>query len=293
LEAETIEEAGQGLPGAIPVIPDHELVRCIGRGAYGEVWMARNAIGMYHAVKIAYRREFKDAEPYEREFKGIQKFMPVSLNHPGLIHVLHVGRDEHRGCFYYIMELGDDQTSGQNFDPARYLPRDLGKELKAHGRFSVAQCLDWFMPLADALNYLHQQRLIHRDIKPANIIFVNGIPKIADIGLVTQASGPGEASYVGTEGYIPAEGVGTPQGDIYALGKVIYEASTGEDRRAYPSPPGDIADESEMKQVFQLMEIVHKACHHKLQARYDSMETLRVDLSRLQSKLKRERRPGS
>ena len=57
--------------------------------------------------------------------------------------------------------------------------------------------------------------LIHRDIKPSNIIFVNGIPKLADIGLVAEQS---EAkSFVGTEGFIPPEGPGTPRADIYSL----------------------------------------------------------------------------
>ena len=56
---------------ALPQIPDHELIRCIGRGGYGEVWLARNIMGTYRAVKIVYRRTFKDAHPFEREFNGI------------------------------------------------------------------------------------------------------------------------------------------------------------------------------------------------------------------------------
>ena len=56
----------------------------------------------------------------------------------------------------------------------------------------------------------------------SNIIFVSGQPKLADIGLVT---GIDEAkSFVGTAGYIPPEGPGRPEADIYSLGKVLYEA---------------------------------------------------------------------
>src|SRR3989442_13431549 len=63
-------------PGAepLPAIPDHQLLRCIGRGSYGEVWLARNVMGTYRAVKIVYRKNFDNDRPYEREFDGIQKF---------------------------------------------------------------------------------------------------------------------------------------------------------------------------------------------------------------------------
>jgi hypothetical protein len=67
-----------GAPTSPPHIPDHELIRRIGGGSYGEVWLARNVMGSYRAVKVVYRRTFKNDLPYEREFKGIQKFEPIS-----------------------------------------------------------------------------------------------------------------------------------------------------------------------------------------------------------------------
>ena len=72
-------------PEALPQIPDHTLVRRIGRGAYGEVWLARDIIGTYHAAKIVYRDHFDHIEPFEREFNGIKKFTPVSRLHAGLV----------------------------------------------------------------------------------------------------------------------------------------------------------------------------------------------------------------
>ena len=97
--------------GGPPDIPDHELLRCIGRGAYGEVWLARNVMGTYRAVKVVYRRTFEHDRPYEREFTGIRRFEPVSRKHHSQVDILHVGRDNERGYFYYVMELADDASA--------------------------------------------------------------------------------------------------------------------------------------------------------------------------------------
>jgi hypothetical protein len=72
------------------------------------VWLARNVLGDYRAVKVIYRRAFEHDRPFEREFEGIQKFEPVSRAHPSQLNVLHVGRNAAAGCFYCVMELADD-----------------------------------------------------------------------------------------------------------------------------------------------------------------------------------------
>src|SRR5205814_10447871 len=77
--------------GAPPQIPDHELLRRVGEGAYGEVWLAKNVMGTFRAVKIVYRRRFSDDRPYEREFAGIKKFEPISRAHGSQVDVLDVG----------------------------------------------------------------------------------------------------------------------------------------------------------------------------------------------------------
>src|SRR5262245_46451631 len=97
----------QNVSEAPPPIPDHELTRRIGQGAYGEVWLARNALGTWRAVKIVYRNHFKNERPYEREFAGIRRFEPISRANEGFVDILQVGRDEAGGWFYYVMELAD------------------------------------------------------------------------------------------------------------------------------------------------------------------------------------------
>src|SRR6266487_7203760 len=75
--------AGHHFAGAEPpVVPDYELIRRIGGGAYGDVWLARSTTGVLRAVKIVWRHTFEDERPFQREFEGIQHFKRLSREHP-------------------------------------------------------------------------------------------------------------------------------------------------------------------------------------------------------------------
>src|SRR5262249_22108588 len=136
------------------------------------------------------------------------------------------------------------------------------------------------LSLATALQHLHEQGLVHRDIKPSNVIFVKDVAKLGDIGLVTDAGDT--RSIVGTEGYLPPEGPGTPQADLYSLGKVLYEMSTGLDRRRFAELPDDLRDWSDRSAVFEFNPIVLRACAKDPADRYQTAEQLRADLALLQ-----------
>lgn len=269
---------------ASPVsVPDHTLLRCIGRGAYGEVWLARDAIGSFHAVKLVFRKSFTSDTPFEREFSGMQKYTPISRNHPGWVHVLHVGRNEAQGCFYYVMEAGDDEVTGQEINPDAYHPRSLATEIQSRRRLPTKECLEIGISLADALDYLHGQLLVHRDIKPSNVIFVHGQPKFTDVGLVTEVRNRDRnPSLLGTEGYMAPEGPGTAAADIYSLGKLLYEASTGRDRLAFPELPESMAEGAEPELQHALIAIIRKACERDPALRHSSAAELRDELISLQ-----------
>ena len=255
-------------------IPDHELIRRIGTGSYGEVWLARNVMGTYRAVKIVQRNNFQSDRPYAREFAGIQKFEPFSRSQENQVNILHIGREE--DCFFYVMELADDQATGPVLDPQHYTPRTLKSELDKRGRLPFETCLEIALSLTAALAHLHKHGLIHRDVKPSNVIYVNGITKLADIGLVTDSDAT--MSFVGTEGFIPPEGPGTPQGDIYSLGKLLYELSTGKNRQDYPEPPTLLGEFLDREQILELGEIIKKACASKPGDRYPSAQAMQTDL---------------
>ena len=272
---------GNGEP---PSVPDHTLVRCIGEGAYGQVWLASDIIGTFQAVKIVYRTAFANAAPFDREFRGIQQFTPISRSHAGFVHILHVGRNEPGGYFYYIMELGDDESQGQTIVPETYSAKTLANVIRKRGKVPVGECVDLALQLTSALDFLHQHRLIHRDIKPSNIIFVNGSPKFADVGLVTEIeSKPRSVTYLGTEGYIAPEGPGTPAADVFSLGKVLYEASMGKDRLQYPDLPTTVFENADPA-LLKLNDIILKACERDPQARYQSAAEMHQDLAALQPK---------
>lgn len=277
-----------GLPPPRRVrVPDHELLRCVGRGSYGEVWLARGVVGVMRAIKVVHRDRFADALPYEREFLGILRVEALSRAEVGLVDILHVGRHEPEGYFYYVMELADDASvegsAAISSAPAiaHYEPRTLARELKHRGPLPVAECVQVGLTIGGALRALHQRGLAHRDLKPSNILFVDGVPKLGDIGLATEAHQTG--SRVGTEGYIPPEGPGTPQADLFGLGKVLYVAMSGQDPLTFPCLPAALFEGSSRRQLAELNEVVLKACAPDPHRRYPSAEEMQADLALLES----------
>lgn len=170
--------------GQPPTIPDFELVRRIGRGSYGEVWLARGVTGLWRAVKIVRRAHFADAAPFEREFRSLREFAALAVGESGRLALLHVGRDDSAGFFYSVMELADDAAGSAPLDPDRYVPLTLAELHRRRGRLPADEAIRLGTDLARALAALHASGLVHRDIKPSNIVLVDGRPKLADIGLV-------------------------------------------------------------------------------------------------------------
>jgi serine/threonine protein kinase/formylglycine-generating enzyme required for sulfatase activity len=260
------------------VIPDYTLLKRIGSGAYGEVWLAQSVTGALRAVKIVWREDFELTKTFHREFEGIQQFEPISRGHPCLVHILHVGWNEHRGFYYYVMELADDAERGAQIDDlAAYTARTVSSDMKAQGRLDLHFCREAGMYLADALGYMHDHGLTHRDIKPSNIIFVGGMCKLADIGLVAAS---GERTFVGTEGFVPPEGPGTPQADLYSLGKVLYEMSSGNDRMEFPEVPASLRDD-EWDFWLDLNRVICRACAPDLKERYANAGQMMLALQSL------------
>ena len=205
------------------------LLQKCGEGAYGEVWLAMDAIGANVALKI-----IKNGGRYsERELAGLKNYK--DCNHPNLLKIRYVEiSDEQIIC---IMDAADDLNKGVG----EYQPDTLANRLRKYGRLDGKEITDMLDGLLSGLEELHKNGLVHRDIKPDNILWVNGRATLADVGLIAFE---GAGSLVGTPGFLsPRVLEGNPaeaSDDFYALGKVIYCALTGLAVTEYPSIPVDM-----------------------------------------------------
>jgi eukaryotic-like serine/threonine-protein kinase len=249
----------------------------IGRGAYGEIWLARTVTGAFRAVKVVYRSTFETERTFLREFEGMSAFEPISRAHDGFVDILHVGRTA--DYLYYSMELADDHLAGRKIDIVNYEPRTLKSDLARHECLPADESIRLGLSLTKALEALHARGLTHRDIKPSNIIFIEGAPKLADIGLVAAS---GQQSFVGTEGYVPPEGPGTPRADVYSLGKLLYEICTGKDRLDFPEIDSQLSTRPDRERLLQLNRVLIKACANDPKKRYGSAEAMHRDLAALE-----------
>ena len=255
-----------------------------GAGAYGKVLRVRNVTGQFEALKEVERATFSHEGPYDREFRGIKSYKPVSHQHPGLLNIFFVNCNEAEGYFYYVMELGDALDPDWEQKGELYQPRDLDRvcRLEPGALLPVRECIRIGIALLEALEFLHEHNLVHRDIKPSNIIFVNGRPKLADVGLVRAASP--ESTNVGTLGYMPPapEPPGSKMADIYAMGMVLYVISTG-------SQPAFFArlstEQAEQPDFMLLNEIICTACQPVASHRYPSVSAMRAALRAVQNEL--------
>lgn len=297
LDQMAVRSAGAHAPAQkAPFIPGYRVIEpAVGGGAYGTVWLARNSKKEWRAIKVVALAKFDDDRgPYDREYEGVKRYLEICEKHPGLLRVEFVS-EKMPTHFYYVMELSDGLELGWEKCPTNYKPRDLNRirSLVPHKRLPLADCAHIGMALSDALDFIHRCGLTHRDIKPENILFVNGQPKLADIGLVTYLR-PSEQTRtaVGTPGYMPPppEMPGTLQADIYALGMVLYVISTGRTPALFPELSASLLGENKPTEFFLLNSVVLQACQPDPKQRYSSAHEMYCALDQVQQSLLPRRR---
>lgn len=261
-----------------PVAPTgYDLVREIGSGGFGTVWIARAQTGIWRAVKIVASASSADREAFRRELSGITRFQNATLGQPTQLAILHVEADDAQGLLRYVMELADDASGTTAFDPSSYVPLTL-KELRLRrGRLPVAEVARIGVHVARSLAFLHSKGLLHRDVKPSNIILVGGVPKLSDLGLVT--SSETAVTRIGTQGYVAPEGPGTALADLYSLGLVLFELATDQPTSQFPCLPPDLPSWPDARDFSALNDILLRACAREPSERHASAAALADDLA--------------
>ena len=230
-------------------IPDYTLLQSCGKGAYGQVWLAQSQTNKLVALKYV-----ANSQAGDREFEGLINYSQLPES-PHLIRILHLGKLE--DGFFYTMELADGLYS-----QGSYVPETLAERLKRTKRLPVTEVMELAAAMLSALGTLHEADMVHRDLKPENILYVNGTPKLSDVGLVR--SSEQTVSLGGTLGFIPPERLKpgntaayNASDDLYALGKVLYCALTGNAVEKFPSVPPEMINNT---LCCHLNQIILKAC---------------------------------
>ncbi len=209
----------EGEVTATVVLERYRLMRRLGAGAFGVVWLALDErLDRVVAVKRIEAHDPAMAARAERE-----AIAAARLNHPGIVALHEAGRDAE--AVYLVSELVRGKTLRERLVAGELSDRDVA-------RIGVALC--------DALNHAHARGVIHRDIKPANVIIPDrpdgeaGIVKLTDFGIALIAGDDAlthTGDVVGTLAYMaPEQADGRPvsgQSDLYSLALVLYEAFSG------------------------------------------------------------------
>lgn len=215
-----------------PEIPGFELVRLIGKGAFGQVWLARNlTTGSLRAVKSIPMQRSAGVDPAGREITSLTRLEAnLPAKHPNLMDIDHVGKTADH--LFYVMAPADDVSGRPASADDDYRPATVDC-LLADGRMEARECWSHAEQLLSGLAVLHTAGMVHRDVKPANCLIVGGRLKLADFGLVTESDPL--VSRMGTEAYMPPDGRMDTRADVYAAGLVIYEMITSFPAGRFPS----------------------------------------------------------
>ncbi len=262
-----------------------ELLRFLGSGGFGEVWLVRDTAGTLKALKRIPANARRAIAREEEALLAFQRSIG-RITSPNILPIEHVFRTSEALC--YLMPLADGTGALSPEDPA-WKPRTL-EELTRQQRtqprwFSGAQIRHLLTPVVDAATALSHAGLVHRDIKPSNILFRNGSPCLADFGLL-HADSP-TLSAIGTPGFFAPswylETGGNP--DLWGLACVLYTLLSGNSpdklgRPAYRWPPtGEAALPAHTRaEWLRLHRVVQRATHEQPTERYLRLEDFRAAL---------------
>lgn len=220
-------------PHQIPKVPPgYDIVRCLGTGSFGAVWLGRELnTGRMVAIKFFTRRRGLDWALLTRE---VEKLAVLDASRD-VVRLIDVGWDHDPP--FFVMEFLEEGSVATRL---------------AEGPLPVKEAVEITRSVARALVHAHGAGILHCDIKPANVLLDRGRQaRLADFGQSRLATEQSPA--LGTLFYMAPEqaeldGVPDARWDVYALGVLLYQMLTGEPPYRSPeadellSQPGTLAD---------------------------------------------------
>jgi eukaryotic-like serine/threonine-protein kinase len=226
-------DAVEGTPIAAanvpPLIGPYRLLRKLGEGGMGQVWLARQTAPVNRVVALKFLRGgIYDSSVIPR-FESERQALAI-MEHPAIAKVLDAGSTPD-GQPYFVMEYVDGAAITRYCDAKKLQIRDR---------------LQLFIRVCEGVQHAHQKAIIHRDLKPSNVLVteVDGkpVPRIIDFGIAKAISSQSTTdqtmltqmgAMLGTPGYMSPEQVDPniqdvdTRTDVYSLGVILYVLITG------------------------------------------------------------------
>jgi len=251
-------------------IGPYTLVRRLGRGGFGVVWMAEQTVPVRRTVALKVIKAGMDSEEVLARFEAERQALAL-MEHPNIARVFDAGTSAD-GRPYFAMEMvrGEPVT---NFCDAH--------KLDMRARLGI------FLEVCAAVHHAHQKGIIHRDLKPSNVLvgMESGRPqvKVIDFGIAKAVTGRLTDStlvtrleqVLGTPVYMSPEQAGLggqdidTRSDIYALGVLLYEILVG----VPPFDPKDLAEAG----YDEMRRIVREVTPLRPSARVTTLECPKID----------------
>lgn len=197
----------------------YKIIKEIGRGGMAIVYSARDTLLERVVALKMLRPEYSSDKEFKEKFRQEAKAV-AKLSHPNIVSIYDIVVDEDK--FYLVMEIVEGET--------------LKDIIKRRAKLSIAESLEFAGQIAAALSIAHGNQIVHCDIKPQNIILTDDMEvKITDFGIakaVSTATTTMTETVIGSAHYFSPEqakgGKIKAYSDIYSLGVVLYEMTTGE-----------------------------------------------------------------
>ncbi|HEX8737131.1 MAG TPA: serine/threonine-protein kinase [Pyrinomonadaceae bacterium] len=257
-------------------IGPYTLIRKLGRGGFGEVWLAERK-SKFVTTKVAVKLPHDEQIDHEA-IKQEATLWEQASGHPNILPIIDA--DEYDGQIVIVSEYAPDGS--------------LEQWLKQNGKMTLEKAVETTIQILDGLEFLHLRGIIHRDLKPANILLQGKTPRLADFGIsrALRATASSQSSNVsGTFAYMPPEGFDgkrSVQTDIWSVGVNLYQFLTG--RLPFPHREPSALIAAIMMREFEplpadipqsLRNVINQALSKQPENRYASAAAMREDLRRV------------